>query len=159
MPAQIGLYFACLAAAFFAGLMVWQRSLYAGAICLLAVLLQGAAVFFCVGAPLLAFLQVMIYAGGVMTLVVVAIMAAPMPVSAENRWAGLTAPKPLAAAALILPFLEIGLLIACGALPSGLPGGAAVSLRLGSVLFGPLAAATEAVTLLMLISALAVMEK
>ncbi|OGR88315.1 MAG: hypothetical protein A3J74_03180 [Elusimicrobia bacterium RIFCSPHIGHO2_02_FULL_57_9] len=160
MISQFGVYFASLAAAVFAGLMIGQKSLYAAAVCLLAVLLQAAALFFFMGASLLAFLQVMIYAGAVMALVVIAIMTAPTPVAAENVWSRLALPKPLIAAVFILPFLEIAALIMGGGLPAGIAGNVeALQARLGSVLFGPYAAATEAVTLLMLISALAVIDQ
>jgi NADH-quinone oxidoreductase subunit J len=63
-------------AAFFGIVMLLARSLYVSAVCLLAVLLQTGIIFAACGAPLLGFLQVMIYAGAVMVLVVVTVMAA-----------------------------------------------------------------------------------
>ena len=74
--------------------MVAQRSLYTAAICLLVVLFQAAALFFLAGAPLLAFLQIMIYAGGVMVLIVVMVMAAPG--REGSFWSRLQVPRPVA---------------------------------------------------------------
>lgn len=142
------------AAVVFAAMMVLQRSLYAAAICLLAVLLQTAAFFFFSGAPLLAFLQIMIYAGAIMVLIVVTIMAAPAP--AEHRFARLSAPWPLAAAGLMLPIAVVGAFLARKPLaPGGLGAAQTLQSSIGPVLFGPYAAATEAVTLLMFLSSLA----
>ena len=148
------MYAAGAGAVAFAGLMLLQRSLYAAAICLLAVLLQVAAFFFISGAPLLAFLQIMICAGAVMVLIVVTIMVAPAP--AQRRFAALGAPWPLAVAGFILPVAEVLAFLARGGLPEGgLGAGASVQAALGPVLFGPYAVATEAVTLLMFLSSLA----
>ncbi len=146
-------------AVIFTALMVFQRSLYKGAVCLLVVLLQAAVIFYFSGAPLLAFLQVMIYAGAVMVLIVVAVMAAPFS-PAEPSWNRLSLPWPLAAAGLLLPVVEAVWLSyknGAAAAPSAAvaPGAQAI----GAILFGPYAAATEAVTLLMLLSALAVVGK
>ena len=142
------------AAVFFAALMLLQRSLYAAAICLLAVLLQSAAFFFLSGAPLLAFLQIMIYAGAIMVLIVVTIMAAPAP--AEKRFAELSAPWPLAAAGLLLPIAIVFAFLARQPLAEGgLGAGQGLQAAIGPILFGPYATATEAVTLLMFISSLA----
>ena len=138
----------------FAGLMVLQRSLYLAAICLLAVLLQTAALFFMFGAPLLAFLQIMIYAGAVMVLIVVVIMSAPA--RAESRFVEGWAGRPLAVAALLIPAAQTAALLFRARLqPGGLGAGLPQPAALGAVLFGPYAAATEAVTLLMFLSALA----
>jgi NADH:ubiquinone oxidoreductase subunit 6 (subunit J) len=135
-------------------MMLLQRSLYAAAICLLAVLLQTAAFFFFAGAPLLAFLQIMIYAGAVMVLIVVTIMAAPAP--ARRRFAELGAPWPIAAAGLLLPVgLVFAFLARSQLAPNGLGAALPVQGAIGPVLFGPYAAATEAVTLLMFLSSLA----
>jgi NADH-quinone oxidoreductase subunit J len=134
--------------------MLLQRSLYAAAVCLLVVLLQSAAFFFFAGAPLLAFLQIMIYAGAVMVLIVVTIMAAPVP--AESRFARLSAPWPLAAAGLVLPVAVVAAVLLRQPLPAGAAGAALpAQAAIGPVLFGPYAVATEAVTLLMLLSSLA----
>ena len=150
------------AAVVFAVLMVVQRSLYASAVCLLAVLLQTAVLFFFFGAPLLAFLQVMIYAGAVMVLVVVTIMAAPGPLAKGERWGALSIPWPLAAAGLLLPVLELLILVLRAGLapgPAGAVGGAALAQSgIGQALFEPYAVATEAVGLLLFLSALAVLK-
>lgn len=151
---QAALVLSGVLAVVFAGLMLLQRSLYSAAICLLGVLLQTAAFFFLAGAPLLAFLQIMIYAGAVMVLIVVTIMAAPAPV--EVRFARLSVPLPIAALGLLLPAGEVALAVSRGGLPAGGAGGAApLQAALGPILFGPYALATEAVTLLMFLSSLA----
>lgn len=150
-----GMGFAALAACVFAVLMVFQRSLYACAICLLAVLLQTAALFYFAGAPVVAFLQIMIYAGAVMVLIVVTIMAARAGQGAGFQT--LSAPKPLAAAAVMLPMLELAFILSGAGFPSGSPAaGQAVQGQIGGVLFGSYAVATEAVTVLMFLAGLAV---
>lgn len=140
------------AAVFFAFLMVFQRSLYSAAVCLLIVLLQTSVLFYFFGSPLLAFLQILIYAGAVMVLVVVTIMASPVP--AENRWAKLSLSKPLAAAGFLLPVLEIGVMAARGAPAPAAAAAGAPGPLIGAVLFGPFALATEAAALLLFFSAL-----
>lgn len=145
-----------LVAAVFAALMVFQRSLYASAICLLAVLLQVSVFFFFTGAPLLAFLQTMIYAGAVMVLVVIALTAAPS--RPESNWAASPLlPRWLAALGVLLPLAEVAFM-ASQAQPAAAAasGGFALQPSLASVLFGPYAVATEAVTLLMFVAGLAV---
>lgn len=147
-----------LTAVVFAGLMVFQRSLYAGAICLLVVLFQVAVFFFFSGAPMLAFLQIMIYAGAVMILVVVMIMAAPAP--ASQAWSQLSLPLPVVAAGILVPLVETGIMISRGVLPGAGAGGAlAAQAMMGPVLFKSYAVATESVTLLMLLAGLAVVNK
>lgn len=138
----------------FAVLMMMQRSLYVASLCLLAVLLQTAVLFYLSGSPLLAFLQVMIYAGAVMVLIVVAIMATSA--SSDKVWNTLSLPWPVA-------LLGLGLLLADLALVLARPGaagppseGPVSAASIGTLLFGPYAAATEAVTVLMLLSALAI---
>lgn len=136
----------------FAAVMIFHRSLYVSALCLLAVLLQTAVIFYFLGSPLLAFLQVMIYAGAVMVLVVVAVMTAPPPLGA--LWSRLSIPRPVAALGLLLPAAELLFL----STRSGAVSSAAASSvsSLGLVLFGPYALATEAVGVLLLLAALAV---
>lgn len=136
----------------FAALMTVQRSLYASALCLLAVLLQTAVLFYLSGSPLLAFLQVMIYAGAVMVLVVVAIMATPSAL--DKLWSRLSVPWPAAILGLVLLLAELAALLGRSGAAAQVP--AQPVQALGSILFGPYAVATEAVTVLMLLSALAV---
>lgn len=145
-------------AVLFAGLMLTRRSLYSAALCLLMTAFQIAAIFFLAGAPLLGFLQIMIYAGAVMVLVVVTIMASP---KAEGRiWGGLSLPRPLAWAVVAGLAAEVGVIVWRVAAPGPQAAGAlAVQERVGAWLFGPYAPATEAVTLLMFIAGLALVEE
>src|SRR5438105_2730737 len=92
-------------AAAFAVLMLVQRTLYAGALCLLVVLLQLAAMFYLLGAPLLAFLQVMIYAGAIMVMIVVAVMA--LPPRLRELWSESSVSKPAAWVALAAVLAEL----------------------------------------------------
>lgn len=144
-------------AVLFSVLMVAQRSLYTAAICLLVVLFQAAAMFYLAGAALLAFLQIMIYAGGVMVLIVVMVMAAPG--REGSFWSQLQVPRPVAWALLLVPFAEICLALSRGSEVSGGAGALALQAAVGPFLFGPYAAATEAVTLLMFLAALALIEE
>jgi NADH:ubiquinone oxidoreductase subunit 6 (subunit J) len=137
----------------FTALMMFQRSLYASALCLLAVLLQTAVLFYLSGSPLLAFLQVMIYAGAVMVLVVVAIMATPSAL--DKLWSRLSVPWPAAILGLALLLAELAALL-LGRSGAAAQAPAPPVQALGSILFGPYAVATEAVTVLMLLSALAI---
>lgn len=142
----------------FAVLMLAQRSLYSAAICLLVVLFQVAVLFFLAGAPLLAFLQIMIYAGAVMVLIVISVMAAPGPQG--QFWSQLSIPRPLAWILLLVIPAEVALAASQGLQPAaGVAGALSLQSALGTFLFGPYAVATEAVTLLMFLAALALVEE
>ncbi|MDD5304630.1 MAG: NADH-quinone oxidoreductase subunit J [Elusimicrobia bacterium] len=140
-------------AAFFAGVMLLHRSLYVSAVSLLVVLLQTAVLFLLCGSPLLGLLQVMIYAGAVMVLVVVTIMAAG---SEGERFADFSFPRPLAWLGLIAAVAETALILSRGTAPAAVAVDPALQIQLGAVLFKPYALATEAVTLLMFLAALAI---
>lgn len=156
MGSLIGSVLAGATAVVFAVLMILSRSLYASAMCLMVVLIQASVLFYFSGSPMMGFLQIMIYAGAVMVLVVVTIMAAPAKV--ERRWGALSLPKPLAVGGLLLPVVEV-LLMMSRADPAGAAVGASGAQdALGAVLFGPYAIATEAVGLLLFVSALAMVD-
>lgn len=140
-------------AVFFAGVMFFHRSLYVSAVSLLVVLLQTAVLFLLCGSPLLGLLQVMIYAGAVMVLVVVTIMAAG---SEGERFADFSFPRPLAWLGLIAAVAETALILSRGSAPAAAAVDPALQIQLGAVLFKPYALATEAVTLLMFLAALAI---
>jgi NADH-quinone oxidoreductase subunit J len=140
-------------AVFFSGVMFFQRSLYVSAVSLLVVLLQTAVLFLLCGSPLLGLLQVMIYAGAVMVLVVVTIMAAG---SEGTRFADFSFPKPLAWLGLGAALVEIGLILSRGTVQAATAVNPALQSGLGAALFKPYALATEAVTLLMFLAALAI---
>lgn len=144
-------------AVLFAALMLAQRSLYTSAICLLVVLFQAAALFYLSGAPLLAFLQIMIYAGAVMVLIVVMVMAAPGPEG--SFWSRLQLPRWAGWLGLLIPLAEVALALSRGEQAAGAPGALALQEAVGPFLFGPYAAATEGVTLLMFLAALALIEE
>ncbi len=143
-------------AAFFGLVMLFHRSLYVSAICLLAALLQTGIIFAACGAPLLGILQVMIYAGAVMVLVVVTVMAAG---GAQGpRFAEFSIPRPLAWAGLAVAAAEVVLLMNSTASPANAVGHVVsphFQQGLGAALFKPYAVATEAATLLMLLASLA----
>jgi NADH-quinone oxidoreductase subunit J len=142
-------------AAFFGIVMLLARSLYVSAVCLLAVLLQTGIIFAACGAPLLGFLQVMIYAGAVMVLVVVTAMAAGN--AAGPRFAHFSLPRPLAWLGLGLAVAATAALLhgAAAAPAAAGPAGTALQSGLGAALFKPYAVATEAATLLMFLASLA----
>ncbi|MBI3289527.1 MAG: NADH-quinone oxidoreductase subunit J [Elusimicrobia bacterium] len=141
-------------AAFFAGVMFFHRSLYVSAVSLLVVLLQTGMLFFLCGSPLLGFLQVMIYAGAVMVLVVVTIMAAGS--KSGERFTEFSFPRPLAWLGLIAAAAETAFLLSRGVAPASVAVDPGLQARFGAVLFKPYALATEAVTLLMFLAALAI---
>ncbi len=140
-------------AVFFAGVMLLHRSLYVSAVSLLIVLLQTAVLFILCGSPLLGLLQVMIYAGAVMVLIVVTIMAAG---SEGDRFADFSFPKPLAWLGLIAAVAETALILSRGTASAAAAADPGLSAQLGVVLFRPYALATEAVTVLMFLAALAI---
>lgn len=150
------------AAALFALLMLVQRTLYGSAVCLLVVLLQAAAMFYLLGAPLLGFLQVMIYAGAIMVMIVVAIMATPPRLRA--LWSESALPRPAALlllAAVTLEFLSLGLPASTSLSVNSveaLPPWPGLELELAAALFGPFALYTEALGILVFLAALAVVE-
>lgn len=155
--AYFALAFCGAAALLFAALLLFQRTLYASAMCLLMVLLQIGAMFFLCGAQLLGLLQVVIYAGAVMVLIVVAVMASPGRV--ETLWADLGSPTPVAAAVLGILAVELATALVAGLLGTGgglhavRPG---LQTEMAALLFGAWSPVTEAVGVLVLVAALAV---
>lgn len=144
----------------FAGVMVFSRSLYVSAVCLLVVLLQTGVIFLLRGAPLLGLLQVMIYAGAVMVLVVITIMATGgEPEAGFRRLADFSFPRGLAVAGVAAAAVEIGLTLLLGGVSAAPvpPAAPALGAAFSSALFGAYAPATEAVTVLMFLAALAVL--
>jgi NADH-quinone oxidoreductase subunit J len=144
-------------AVIFAAGMLFSRSLYISAVCLLVVLLQTALIFVLRGAPLLGLLQLMIYAGAVMVLVVITIMASG-GAAADQRFADFCLPRPLAALGVAAVAAELALTF------SSAPAHAAVAAPAGGLaaafsaeLFHGYALATEAVTLLMFLAALSIL--
>ncbi len=154
---EIALASSGMLAAFFGLRMLFERSLYAAAIWLLGALLQVAVFFFFAGAPILAFLQIVIYAGAVMVLVVITIMAAPG--AAGLRMGPLRLPKFLAAAALLLPLVQMALFLSASGMGRGSLGGElGAQALLGKLLFGRYAAATELVTILLFLASLSIVD-
>lgn len=144
-------------AVLFSVMMAFQRSLYSAAICLLAVMMQVALLFSLSGSPFLGLMQMMIYAGAVMVLVVVVIMAFPQITA--SRWGNFFLPKSLAVLLLVGFLLELLLSLHSpqdSALVASVSAGYS---SVGSILFGPYAPATEAATLLMFLAGLALVGK
>ena len=149
-----------IVAVVFAGVMLFNRSLYVSAVCLLVVLLQTGLIFLLRGAALLGFLQVMVYAGAVMVLVVITIMATGgEPGSGFARFANFSFPRWLAVLGVASAAGEIGLTLFRGGASSApvAPAAPALAAAFASALFTSYAFATEAVTLLMFLAALAVL--
>jgi NADH-quinone oxidoreductase subunit J len=146
-------------AAAFAGVMLFSRSLYVSAVCLLVVLLQTGLVFLLRGAALLGFLQVMVYAGAVMVLVVITIMATGGEPAADfARFADFSFPRWVAILGLAIFAGVIGAALKLGASTAAVaPADPALAAGFASALFNSYALATEAVTLLMFLAALAVL--
>lgn len=141
----------------FAGVMLLHRSLYVSAVCLLVVLLQTGVIFLLRGAPLLGLIQVMVYAGAVMVLVVVTIMASGGAAGAQSRFADFSFPRWLAFLGLAAAALEVALTLkGTGAAPALVAAAPGLGEAFGQALFTSYALATEAVTLLMFLSALAI---
>src|SRR5437870_2519090 len=139
-------------AVIFAVLMLFQRTLFGSAMCLLIVLAQLAGIFFALGAQLLALMQILVYAGAIMVLIVVAIMAAPPRLA--RLWADYQAPP--AAVALVLGVLLAEFLVVFLYEGPPLPPGAftlsaaQVERQMAWLLFNHYAGVTELVGLLIL---------
>jgi len=147
-------------AAGFAGVMLFSRSLYVSAVCLLVVLLQTGLIFLLRGTALLGFLQVMVYAGAVMVLVVITIMATGgEPGAGFARFAEFSFPRWLAVLGLasFAAVIALSLYIGGASAASVAPADPALAAGFASSLFNSYALATEAVTLLMFLAALAVL--
>ncbi len=147
-------------AAGFSAVMLFSRSLYVSAVCLLVVLLQTGAIFLLRGAPLLGLLQVMVYAGAVMVLVVITIMATGgEPEAGFRRLADFSFPRWLAVLILACVAAEIGLTLVSGGVStaSAAPADPALGAAFSAALFKSYALATEAATLLMFLAALAIL--
>lgn len=144
-------------AVIFAGVMLMHRSLYVSALCLMVVLLQTGVIFLLRGAPLLGLIQVMVYAGAVMVLVVVTIMVSGGASGAGLRFADFSFPRWLAVLGLVAALVEAALTLAgLGPAPAMSPADVGLGAAFGRTLFTSYAVATEAVTLLMFLAALAV---
>jgi NADH-quinone oxidoreductase subunit J len=144
----------------FAGVMLLSRSLYVSAVCLLVVLLQTGLIFLLRGAALLGFLQVMVYAGAVMVLVVITIMATGgEPGKGFERFADFSFPRWAAVLVLAAAAGEIGIALYVGGASTApvAPAAPTLAAAFASALFNSYALATEAVTLLMFLAALAVL--
>ncbi|OGS38934.1 MAG: hypothetical protein A2506_05835 [Elusimicrobia bacterium RIFOXYD12_FULL_66_9] len=141
----------------FAGVMLFHRSLYVSAVCLLVVLLQTGVIFLLRGAPLLGLIQVMVYAGAVMVLVVVTIMASGGGAGDAPRFADFSFPRWLAFLGLAAALLEGALTLrGLGSAPVMVAAAPGLSAAFGQALFTSYALATEAVTLLMFLASLAI---
>lgn len=144
-------------AALFAILTVFQRNLYASALCLMAVLLQVAAIFFILGAQILGFLQILVYAGAIMVLIVIAVMSSPVRIA--RPWADFHLPKWLMAAVLGIAALELPLSWRfAGVAGAPLVVTPALEHGMASLLFGRYALMTEIVAIAILVSALAMVQ-
>lgn len=138
---------------------LFQRTLYGAAMCLLGVLLETAALFVLVGAPMLGFLQILVYAGAVMVLIVIAILSSPPKLA--HRWAENPAPGWVswtAPAVVLVALAALGPALCSG--PSPLPmAGPALEKAMARLLFGPWAAAVEAAGVLVLVASLSVLKE
>lgn len=145
-------------AVLFAVCALFARTLYGAAMCLLGVLLETAVLFALLGAPLLGLLQVLIYAGAVMVLIVIAVLASPPRLA--RPWAELSVPRALA---WLAPLAALaGILAALGTIggQAALPyAGPELERGMARLLFGPWALATEAVGLLVLVASLSVVKE
>ncbi|MFB3817435.1 MAG: NADH-quinone oxidoreductase subunit J [Candidatus Methylomirabilales bacterium] len=109
---------------------------------LIVSLLAVAVIFFLLGAPFVAALEVIIYAGAIMMLFVFAVMMlnlGPRAAAQEREWLPARAwigPALLGAALLV----ELGVVLARG---SGTTGAAAGPAQVGALLFGPYLLVTE----------------
>lgn len=145
-------------AVLFAAAALFQKTLYGSAMCLMGVLLETAALFVLVGADLLGFIQVLVYAGAVMVLIVIAILSAPPRIA--ERWTASAFPKPAAWLVVLAVFAGLASAGRLGGLQAALPqAGPDLQREMARLLFGPWSVAVEAVGVLVLVASLSVVRE
>ncbi|MBI4386256.1 MAG: NADH-quinone oxidoreductase subunit J [Elusimicrobia bacterium] len=147
-----------LLAVLFSVCMTFQRSLYGSAFCLMGVLLQMGILYFLMGAHVLGLLQVLVYAGAVMVLIVMAIMATPPRL--PQTWASFHMPRWLIGIGFAAAASEAALVWrACGdSATRSVWIAAELESAMAALLFGRYALMTEAVGVIILLSALAAVQ-
>lgn len=117
-------------------LMLFTRNPVKAAMLMLAALLSTAMIYLALSAQFLAALQVILYAGAVMTLFIVALNVLPLAGAAAPRPARLPRLLGLAAAAMLLTAL-LGVTAGLGSLPAAPGFTDAGALEIARQLFGP----------------------
>ncbi|MFA6092993.1 MAG: NADH-quinone oxidoreductase subunit J [Elusimicrobiota bacterium] len=140
-----------------AGLAFFSKNLYSSAFCLLAVLLQVALLFCLLGSTLLGLLQLLVYAGGIMVLIVAAVTAVG-PESGNAKALGPSRAHAWALLALCAVPTAFFLIAARHCAPS-LPPAAMLEKSMARLLFNEYALLTEAVGLLVLVASLSVLKE
>jgi NADH-quinone oxidoreductase subunit J len=144
-------YLSGLVAVVATGLVITRSNAVHALLYLVVSLLAAAMVFFSLGAPFAAALELIIYAGGVMVLFIFVIMLLNLSndeLRQESRW---LAPSLWGGPAVLCAVLAGELFYAHAADPARLSGTGPVSPKqVGMALFGPYALATELASLLLL---------
>lgn len=155
---EIIFYLTSAIAVIAAGAILIVRHPVHAAIYLIVSLLALALLFFLLGAPLLAALQVMLYAGAIMVLFLFLIMMMNLR-TGQNRSLSLPLPAGWVPAALLALFLWLELLLLLSESPSEKVGDVTTigPKAVGSILFGPYLLVVEAVAVLLLAALVAVL--
>jgi NADH-quinone oxidoreductase subunit J len=143
-------YAAAVIAVVATALAISQKNAVHGLLYLIVSLLAVALMFLAVGAPFVAALEVIIYAGAIMVLFVFVMMLlnlGPRTVDQERRWLPLHAWIGPLVLTLVLLIELIAVLAAQGPMTSGLMGDPR---QVGIVLFGPYALGVELASMLLL---------
>jgi len=145
------LFYIAAAVAFFATLQALSRSNAAHALIYLIVsLLAVAVIFFLMGAPFAAALEIVIYAGAIMVLFVFVIMMLNLGESGDRRERQWLEPRIWIVPAILASILLLELIV-IEAETEGFTSGRVVSPKeVGLVLFGPYVLAVEIASLLLL---------
>ncbi len=146
------IYYLAAAVAVFATAMVITRTNAVHALLYMIVsLLSLALIFFTLGAPFVAALEVIIYAGAIVVLFVFVIMMLNLGAEAtarERQWLDPKAWRGPAILSAIL-FVEFLVLVAAESGPAGAPGAVGVK-RVGAALYGPYVLGVELAAMLLL---------
>lgn len=146
------IYYLAAAVAVFATAMVVTRANAVHALLYMIVsLLALALVFFTLGAPFVAALEVIVYAGAIVVLFVFVIMMLNLGAEAtarERQWLDPRAWRGPALLCAVL-FVEFLALLAAGPGPAGAPGAVDVK-RVGAALYGPYVLGVELAAMLLL---------
>ena len=126
-----------------------SRNLIHAVVHLVVSFVGTAMLFFLLGAPLLAALEVIIYAGAIMVLLVFIVMTLPLPVSGGEGWRYPLQWLPAAAMALVLLAAFSALIWSDPANRQPMPMAMASSSELGTLLFSKYWLAVEVVSFLL----------
>jgi len=129
-------------------LAVTRREVVHALLYLVASLLATAVMFFTLGAPFVAALEVIVYAGAILVLFVFAVMLLDREQARRGR--GWARPRAWLGPSLLSAVVLVEIAVLIGAVPAGAPGAAVRPSEVGAALYGPYLVGVEAAAMLLL---------